>query len=31
MTPKTLLQAVRYFSDRQVCHDYMRKLSTETH
>ena len=26
MTPKTLLQAVRYFSDRQVCHDYMRKL-----
>ena len=26
MTPKPLLQAVRYCSDRTVCHDYMRKL-----
>ena len=26
MTPNTLLAVVRYFSNRQVCHDYMRKL-----
>lgn len=26
MTPKTLIEAVRYFSDRSVCHGYMSKL-----
>ena len=24
--PKTLLQAIRYFSDPQVCEDYMREI-----
>lgn len=26
MTPRTLIEAVRYFSDRTVCHEYMKKL-----
>ena len=25
-TPKTLLQAIRYFSDPQICEDYMREI-----
>ena len=24
--PKTLIEAVRYFSDLRVCHEYMRKI-----
>ena len=24
--PKTLIEAVRYFSDLSVCHEYMRKI-----
>lgn len=26
MTPKMIIETVRYFSDRTVCHEYMRKL-----
>jgi hypothetical protein len=26
MTPQTLMEAVRYFSDPGVCHDYMRRV-----
>ena len=26
MNPKTLIEAVRYFSDLSVCHEYMRKI-----
>ena len=25
-TPKTLLAAIRYFSDPQICEDYMREM-----
>ena len=26
ITPETLLEAVRYFADLSVCHDYMRRI-----